>query len=96
MIRDPPYPCTSKNDHASIHPNPPHTPQQAQQQAKPKPRMGVPSCPVEGLESLEELVGYLKNPNPQVRALGAQVALAVTATEASVWMIESWLGGVID
>jgi len=55
--------------------------------------MGVPSCPVEGLESLEELVGYLTNPNPQVRALGAQVALAVTATEASVWMIESWLGG---
>jgi hypothetical protein len=47
--------------------------------------MGVQSqsqpCPVEGLESLEELVGYLRNPNPQVRALGAQVALAVTATE---------------
>lgn len=45
--------------------------------------MGVQSggVQVEGLESLEELVGYLRNANPQVRALGAQVALAVTATE---------------
>jgi hypothetical protein len=47
--------------------------------------MGVQSksggVQVEGLDSLEELVEYLRSPNPQVRALGAQVALAVTATE---------------
>lgn len=52
--------------------------------------MGVQSgMQVEGLESLDELVSYLRNPNPQVRALGAQVALAVTATEVcwmSMWM----------
>lgn len=48
--------------------------------------MGVQSgVLVEGLESLDELVSYLRNPNPQVRALGAQVALAVTATEVC-WM----------
>lgn len=36
---------------------------------------------VEGLESLEELVSFLGNPRPEVRAMGAQVALTVTETE---------------
>jgi len=38
---------------------------------------------VEGLESLEELVTFLGNPRPEVRAMGAQVALTLTDSEAS-------------
>jgi hypothetical protein len=46
----------------------------------PLPKKIMP-CLVEGLESLEELNLYLKHTQVDVRAMGAQVALSVTATE---------------
>ena len=45
--------------------------------------MGQNTVQVEGLDSLSELVSYLLHSNPEVRGLGAQVALSLTATEVS-------------
>jgi hypothetical protein len=35
----------------------------------------------DGLDSLEELVTFLKHPVPDVRAMAAQIALSISASE---------------
>jgi hypothetical protein len=44
---------------------------------------GTMSGLVQGLDDVGELVEYLKNQRPEVRAMGCQVALSLTATEVS-------------
>lgn len=44
---------------------------------------------VEGLDSLEELVSFLGHPKPEVRSMGAQVALSLTGTEVGRFSLSS-------
>jgi hypothetical protein len=38
----------------------------------------------DGLESLEELLTFLKHPVPDVRAMAAQIALSISASEVRI------------